>query len=50
LYFGHERAPGRPTSVTFDLLASSDPPGTIAANGTIVADIHGAVLTYRRAG
>ena len=48
LYFGHERAPGRPPSVTFDLLASSDPPSVIAANGTVVADIHGSVLTYRR--
>ena len=48
LYFGHERAPGRPVSVTFDLLASSETENIIATHGTMVADIHGEVLTYQR--
>jgi hypothetical protein len=48
LYFGHERAPGRPVTVTFDLLASSQTKNVIATNATIVADIHGEVLTYQR--
>ena len=48
LYFGDERAPGRPASVTFDLRASSDAGTSIPPNGTIVADIDGDVLTYQR--
>jgi len=49
LYFGHERAPGRPVDVAFDLSASSDAATTNAAAGTVIAEVHGAVLTYRRA-
>jgi hypothetical protein len=44
LYFGHERAPGRPVSVQFDLTASTE----TAPAGTVVAEIDGAVLTYVR--
>jgi hypothetical protein len=44
LYFGHERAPGRPVSVEFDLTSSTDP----TPSGTVVAAVDGAVLSYQR--
>jgi hypothetical protein len=44
LYFGHERAPGRPVSVEFDLTSSTDP----APRGTVVGAVDGAVLSYQR--
>ena len=44
LYFGHERAPTRPVSVTFSLdVVGPDPPP-----GTVIAQLDGAVLTYTR--
>jgi hypothetical protein len=49
LYFGHERAPDRGVDVTFDLYASSDTAAGNAAKGTVIADLHGEVLTYQRA-
>jgi len=44
LYFGDERAPGRPVSVQFDLSSSTGP----APAGTVVAKVDGAVLSYQR--
>ncbi len=49
LYFGHEREAGRPVNVTFDLYESSDTAAGAAAGGTVIAKVHGAVLTYQRA-
>jgi hypothetical protein len=48
LYFGRERAPGRPVSVAFAL----DPVGdtSIPTGSTILARLDGAVLTYQRLG
>jgi hypothetical protein len=48
LYFGHERAPGRPVSVAFDLFASADAAAKSSARGTVLAEVDGAVLTYQR--
>jgi hypothetical protein len=48
LYFGHERAPGRPVSVQFDLLASADAAAQSSARGKVLAEVDGAVLTYQR--
>ena len=48
LYFGHERAPDRRVDVTFDLYASSDAAARNASRGTVIADLHGEVLTYQR--
>jgi hypothetical protein len=48
LYFGHERAPGRPVSVGFDLFASNDAAAQSSARGTVLAEVDGAVLTYQR--
>jgi hypothetical protein len=48
LYFGHERTPGRPVSVEFDLYSATDTAGRAAAVGTRVAEIDGDVLTCRR--
>jgi len=46
LYFGHERAPGRPVSVAFTLDLAGAP---IDPRQTVVAEIDGTVLTARRA-
>ena len=46
LYFGHERAPGRPVDVQFELVAATDQ----APTGTVLARVDGAVLTYQRTG
>jgi hypothetical protein len=48
LYFGHERAPGRPVEATFDLYASTDAAARHTARGVVVAVVDGAVLTYLR--
>jgi hypothetical protein len=48
LYFGHERAPGRPVEAAFELYAAADGAARQAARGTVVAAVDGAVLTYRR--
>ena len=44
LYFGHERAPGRPVNLQFELAAATDRSPT----GTVLAQVDGAVLTYQR--
>ena len=48
LYFGHERAPGRSVSVTFDLYAPGDAAAAHQAHGAVIARVDGAVLTYQR--
>jgi hypothetical protein len=48
LYFGRERAPGRPVSVGFALNPVSDT--SIPAGSTVLARLGGAVLTYQRPG
>jgi hypothetical protein len=48
LYFGSERRPGRPVNLAFDLFAASDTAARMGARGTIIANLHGEVLTYRR--
>ena len=48
LYFGDERASGRPVEAEFDLYASTDGAARHAARGVVVADVDGAVLTYLR--
>jgi hypothetical protein len=50
LYFGHERAPGRPVSVAFTLDMSSHHPAGDQASGAVIADLDGAQLSYQRAG
>ena len=47
LYFGNERAPGRPVNVTFYLYTATDTAPT-PARGTVVAEIDGAVLSFQR--
>jgi hypothetical protein len=47
LYFGHERAPGPAVSIRFNLYAGENAATTSAA-GIVIADAHGAVLTYQR--
>jgi hypothetical protein len=47
LYFGAERAPGRPLSLSFTLYPSSD--RSIPAGSTVLAHLDGTVLTYKRA-
>ena len=48
LYFGGERAPGRPVSARFELYAAGDTAAARAAPGAVIAEIDGAVLTYQR--
>ena len=48
LYFGHERSPGRTVTVTFDLYAPGDAAAAHQANGTLIATVDGAILTYVR--
>jgi hypothetical protein len=48
LYFGRERAPGRPVSVAFALNPANDV--SIPAGSTVLARLDGAVLTYQRPG
>jgi hypothetical protein len=48
LYFGRERRPGRPVSLAFDLFAASDAAARNGARGTIIANLHGEILTYHR--
>jgi hypothetical protein len=48
LYFGQERAPGRPVSVTYFLYAPSDPMARMAGGDTVIVRLDGAVLTYHR--
>ena len=48
LYFGGERAPGRPVSARFELYAVGDTAAARAAPGAVIAEIDGAVLTYQR--
>ena len=48
LYFGHERTPGRPVNIDFQLFAPTDSTIDKAAAGTVLAEVDGAVLTYRR--
>jgi hypothetical protein len=50
LYFGHERAPGRPVSVAFTLNISSNQAAGDRASGTVIADVDGAQLSYQRGG
>ncbi len=48
LYFGQERAPGRPVAATFDLYSRGDAGAHTTATGTVIADLQGDVLTFRR--
>jgi hypothetical protein len=48
LYFGRERAPGRPVSVAFALYPASA--SAIQTGSAVLARLDGAVLTYRRFG
>ena len=51
LYFGHERSPGRPVDVAFDLYAAGDTAAAKAdkaAKGTVIAEVDGTVLTFQR--
>jgi hypothetical protein len=48
LYFGHERAPGHPVTVTFDVYAPNDPTAPKIADDTVVVRLDGAVLAYHR--
>jgi hypothetical protein len=48
LYFGRERAPGRPVSVAFSVYPASD--SSIPAGSTILMRLDGTVLAYQRLG
>jgi hypothetical protein len=50
VYFGHERAPGRPVSVIFRLYPSSLPSARAPSTSRVLLAIDGAVLSYQRVG
>ena len=50
LYFGHERVPGRPVSVSFALFPVDDLPASVTSRASVLAEVDGAALVYSRDG
>ena len=50
LYFGHERVPGRPVSVSFALFPVDDLPASVTSRASVLAEVDGVALVYSRDG